>query len=78
MTDRRVQIGATQDYLNMREVTSDAGQVLNEVVETNNYYSAIGVNSTQTPLASGATFQGTSEDVGDYARAAICFLYTVW
>jgi hypothetical protein len=73
MTDRRVQIGATQDYLNMREVTSDAGQVLNEVVETNNYYSAIGVNSTQTPLASGATFQGTSEDVGDYARAAICF-----
>lgn len=72
MTDRRVQIGATQDYLNMREVTTDAGQVLNEVVETNNYYSAIGVNSTQTPLAAGETFQGTSEDVGDYARAAVC------
>ncbi|MDB4725938.1 hypothetical protein OAF54_00785 [bacterium] len=73
MTDSRLPVGGSGEYLNTRKVTTDAGEVHNEVVETNNYYSPIGVNSTQTPLAAGATFQGTSEDVGDYSRVGVAF-----
>ena len=59
MAESRIQVGASQDFLNTNKVTTSAGEVHNEIVEQYSFEST--VNTTFTPLEASATFTGEWE-----------------
>jgi len=59
MTDSKIQVGISDDYLNSNLVETDAGLVHNEVVELYSFES-VG-NTSTTPLSASATFTGAWE-----------------
>lgn len=59
MTESRIQVGASQDYLNTNKITTSAGEVHNEIVELYSFEST--GNTTTDILAASATFTGAWE-----------------
>jgi len=72
MADSKIQVGFSDDYLNTNTVTTSAGLVHNEVVETNNVISTTSFNSLDAAnLAAEGVFQGVGEDVSNYGRVGV-------
>jgi len=59
MTESRIQVGISDDYLNTNKITTSAGKVHNEIVELYSFEST--VNTTTDILAASATFTGDWE-----------------
>jgi hypothetical protein len=79
MVDSSLEVGDTGQYLNTNKVTTDAGEVHNEVIDQGNIVSpsvedagsTAGNSRDAATLAAGATFQGVGEEVHRYGRAGI-------
>lgn len=59
MTASRIQVGASQDFLNTNKVTTSAGEVHNEIVELYSFQSTS--NTSTDALDADATYTGTFE-----------------
>jgi len=79
MTDSRIQVGTSQEYLNTNTVTTSVGSVHNEVIDQGNVISpsvedsgtTAGNSRAAATLAAAGTFQGVSEDVHRYGRVGV-------
>jgi len=72
MTDSKIQVGMSDDYLNTNLVETDAGWVHNEVIDQGNIISDNNSRAAAT-LAADTTWTGTGEDVSRFGRVGVSF-----